>query len=170
MECFMRPRNEIHKYGTAECPNYTEYPSFFTIKLYHGGHFENLNSKFVNYKVDYFDFCNVDMMSMFEVGGMVSEAIGRKSVGIELYFKAPVEGMDEIGKLETDGDILVMTRLISKEVQYVEVFVIPHEFFPGASQPITEGNDSQGGVFTGSPPNPDWFTSQSRTKLMWCGS
>ncbi|KAK1403625.1 hypothetical protein POM88_003230 [Heracleum sosnowskyi] len=124
MEWFMRHRNEMHKYGTAECPNYTEYPSFFTIKLYHGGYFENLNSKFVNYKVDYFDFCNVDMMSMFEVGGMVSEAIGRKSVGIELYFKAPVEGMDEIGKLENDGDILVMTRLISKEVQYVEVFVV----------------------------------------------
>ncbi|KAK1375990.1 hypothetical protein POM88_032183 [Heracleum sosnowskyi] len=32
---------------------------------------------------------------------------------------------------------------------------IPHEFFPGASQPITEVNDSQGGVFTGSPPNPE---------------
>ncbi|KAK1363759.1 hypothetical protein POM88_039320 [Heracleum sosnowskyi] len=32
---------------------------------------------------------------------------------------------------------------------------IPHEFFPGASQPITEGNDSQGGVFTGPPPNPE---------------
>ncbi|KAK1359233.1 hypothetical protein POM88_043707 [Heracleum sosnowskyi] len=32
---------------------------------------------------------------------------------------------------------------------------IPHEFFPGASQPIIEGNDSQGDVFTGSPPNPE---------------
>ncbi|KAK1378127.1 hypothetical protein POM88_024871 [Heracleum sosnowskyi] len=148
-------RNEMHKYGTAECPNYTEYPSFFTIKLYHEGHFENLNSKFVNYKVDYFDFCNVDMMSMFEVGGMVSEAIGRKSVEIELYFKAPVEGMDEIGKLETDGDILVMTRLISKEVQYVEVFAvlieaiavqplpsnIPNSNIPNSNAPVIELED-----------------------------
>ncbi|KAK1382382.1 hypothetical protein POM88_020117 [Heracleum sosnowskyi] len=91
MECFKRPTNEMHKYGAAECPNYREYPSFFTIKLYYGGHFEDLNSKFVNYKIDYFDFCNVDLMSMFEVGSMVSESIGRKSVGLELYFKSSKE-------------------------------------------------------------------------------
>lgn len=33
--------------------------------------------------------------------------------------------------------------------------VIPHEFVPGASQPATEGNDSQGGVFNSPPPNPE---------------
>ena len=62
-------------------------------------------------------------MSIFEIGAMVSEAVGRKSIGLELYFKSPKEGMDEVGKLETDGDILLMTNLITKEVQYVEVFV-----------------------------------------------
>ncbi|KAK1395221.1 hypothetical protein POM88_014277 [Heracleum sosnowskyi] len=61
---------------------------------------------------------------MFEVGSMVSESVGRKSVGLELYFKSPKEGMDEIGKLEIDGDILLMTGLITEEVQYVEVFAV----------------------------------------------
>ncbi|KAK1391358.1 hypothetical protein POM88_010414 [Heracleum sosnowskyi] len=124
MEWFRRSKENMHKYGDAECPNYKDYPSFFTIKLYYGGHFENLNSKFVGYKIDYFDFCNVDLMSIFEVGSMVSECIGRKSAGIELYFKAPNEGMEEIGKLENDADVLVMTGLISEKVPYVEVFAV----------------------------------------------
>ncbi|KAK1364801.1 hypothetical protein POM88_040362 [Heracleum sosnowskyi] len=124
MEWFRRSKENMHKYGDAECPNYKDYPSFFTIKLYYGGHFENLNSKFVGYKIDYFDFCNVDLMSIFEVGSMVSECIGRKSAGIELYFKAPNEGMEEIGKLENDADVLVMTGLISEKHPYVEVFVV----------------------------------------------
>ncbi|KAK1370572.1 hypothetical protein POM88_036664 [Heracleum sosnowskyi] len=67
---------------------------------------------------------------MFEVGSMVSESVSRKSVGLELYFKSPKEGMDEIGKLETDGDNLFMTGLITKEVQYVEVFVVFIELEP----------------------------------------
>ncbi|KAK1399210.1 hypothetical protein POM88_009073 [Heracleum sosnowskyi] len=124
MEWFRRSKENMHKYGDAECPNYKDYPSFFTIKLYYGGHFENLNSKFVGYKIDYFDFCNVDLMSIFEVGSMVSECIGRKSAGIELYFKAPNEGMEEIGKLENDADVLVMTGLISENHPYVEVFAV----------------------------------------------
>ncbi|KAK1376554.1 hypothetical protein POM88_032747 [Heracleum sosnowskyi] len=124
MEWFRRSKENMHKYGDAECPNYKDYPSFFTIKLYYGGHFENLNSKFVGYKIDYFDFCNVDFMSIFEVGSMVSECIGRKSAGIELYFKAPNEGMEEIGKLENDADVLVMTGLISENHPYVKVFAV----------------------------------------------
>ncbi|KAK1396905.1 hypothetical protein POM88_006768 [Heracleum sosnowskyi] len=55
---------------------------------------------------------------------MVSECIGRKSAGIELYFKAPNKGMEEIGKLENDVDVLVMTGLISEKFPYVEVFVV----------------------------------------------
>ncbi|KAL8105777.1 hypothetical protein AgCh_029539 [Apium graveolens] len=51
------------KHGHGEI----DYPSFFTIKLYHGGRIENLNTEFVNYKRDYFDFCNVDV---FEVVAM----------------------------------------------------------------------------------------------------
>ncbi|KAK1353237.1 hypothetical protein POM88_052372 [Heracleum sosnowskyi] len=124
MEWFSRSKENMHKYGDAECPNYKDHPSFFTIKLYCGGHFENLNSKFVGYKIDYFDFCNVDLMSIFEVGSMVSECIGRKSAWIELYFKAPNEGMKEIGKLENDVDVLVMTGLVSEKFLYVEVFVV----------------------------------------------
>ncbi|KAK1364121.1 hypothetical protein POM88_039682 [Heracleum sosnowskyi] len=81
MEWFRRSKENIHKYGDAECPNY-------------------------------------------KVGSMVFECIGRKSAGIELYFKAPNEGMEEIGKLENDADVLVMTGLISEKNSYVEVFVV----------------------------------------------
>ena len=99
-------------------------PSHFTIKLYHGGHFENYNSKFVGYKVDYFDFCNVNLMFVFEVRAMVSIAIGRKSAAFDLYFKSPKESMELVGKLETDAETRMMTELISEQVQYVEVFVV----------------------------------------------
>lgn len=94
------------------------------IKLYHGGHFDCMNTKFVGYKVDYFDFCNLDRMSVFEVSEMVGEATGRKSDGMELYFKSPKEGMDQVGRLETNAEVRMMTDLINDEVQYVEVFAV----------------------------------------------
>ena len=53
----------------------------------------------MEYKIDYYDFCNVDKMSVFEVGAMVSESVGRKSIGATLYFKSPKEGMEKLGEL-----------------------------------------------------------------------
>ena len=108
--------------------------------MYHGGHFENENTKFVEYKVDYFDFCLVDYMSMFELGAMVSEAIGKKSAGTDMCFKSPTEGMEKISKLETDGDILLMTWLISEKVQYVEVFVVLIEPIEVVGLPLGQQN------------------------------
>ena len=92
--------------------------------MYHGGHFDDFFTKFVNYKIDYFDFCDADLMSIFEIGSMLSEAVGDKSVAFDLYFKSPNEGMELVGKLETDNDIMLMTSLLSKEVKYVEVFAV----------------------------------------------
>ncbi|KAK1379570.1 hypothetical protein POM88_026314 [Heracleum sosnowskyi] len=48
--------------------------------------------------------------------------------------------MDEIGKLETNGDILLMTGLITKEVQYVEVFVVFIELEPLTVEGLPLGN------------------------------
>ncbi|KAL1827134.1 hypothetical protein ACET3Z_005546 [Daucus carota] len=110
----------MHKYGLHECPDYKDYPSFFIIKMYHGGHFENEHNKFVGYKLDYFDVCNVDLMSMFEVAAMASEAISRKSAGADMYIKTPNEGMECVGRLKTDADVLLMTGLIYDKVQYIE--------------------------------------------------
>ena len=67
----------------------------------------------------------MDNIPVFEVGAMVSESVGRKSVGATLYFKSPKEGMKKLGELENDSDIIIMTSLITEEVhQFVEVFAV----------------------------------------------
>uniref|UniRef100_A0A162A701 Uncharacterized protein n=1 Tax=Daucus carota subsp. sativus TaxID=79200 RepID=A0A162A701_DAUCS len=76
--------------------------SVLTIKLYYGGHFDTSYSKFIEYEIDYYDFCDVDKMSVFEVGAIVSKSVDRKSVGATLYFKSPKEGMEKLGELEND--------------------------------------------------------------------
>ena len=92
--------------------------------MYYGGHFDTSYSKFIEYEIDYYNFCDVDKMSVFEVGAIVSKSVGRKTVGATLYFKSSKEGMEKLGELENDSDIIIMTSLISEEAQFVEVFAV----------------------------------------------
>ena len=46
--------------------------NYFTTIVHHGGQFVyTLNMKFMGRKVDYFDFCHVDAMSMIEINDMI---------------------------------------------------------------------------------------------------
>lgn len=60
-----------------------------------------------------------------------------------MYFKGPSEGMDEIGKLETGDDLMVMTSLVSRKLQYIEVFAVLVEK-PPPPHVNNDGNEGNG--------------------------
>ncbi|KAL8115849.1 hypothetical protein AgCh_022374 [Apium graveolens] len=73
MSWFMRLKEDAKIYDPDEHPRYSD-PDNFTIKLHHGGEIKTDPKLYVGGSVDYFDFCNVDELSLLDLNAMMKEA------------------------------------------------------------------------------------------------
>ncbi|XP_004296438.1 PREDICTED: uncharacterized protein LOC101302345 [Fragaria vesca subsp. vesca] len=81
---------------------------FFTIKVYHGGHYYHIEKKYIGGCISYYDDVDKDKMSLTEVYGMMM-GITRSYAGkrIDYYYSIGSEE-DIVAKLNNDGDALMM--------------------------------------------------------------
>ncbi|XP_062023137.1 uncharacterized protein LOC133739371 isoform X2 [Rosa rugosa] len=92
-----------------EIPDYG-HPDYFTVKVYHGGCIRD--SKYVGGKVDFYDNVDKDRMSLVEVDNMVRQLNPAYSnQRIDYWYKVGDED-DELIKLETDIDVMIMCSAV----------------------------------------------------------
>ncbi|XP_012852538.1 PREDICTED: uncharacterized protein LOC105972143 [Erythranthe guttata] len=97
-------------------PDYGDDPTDFTIQMHHGGYFADIGSRcYVGGKIDHFDHCNSDMMSMREM----------HSMSVELGLVQP-------------GDNNVVIRVVGVFVEHVKVDELVSD--DGDGYDIEEGN------------------------------
>ena len=77
---------------------------YFTIIMHHGGYF--LSNQYMEWDLAYFDFCEVDKMSLFELHSM-AEMVGR--VGLRVHYWKMLD-IDSFVEIATDADVMEMCR------------------------------------------------------------
>ncbi|KAK1355413.1 hypothetical protein POM88_048669 [Heracleum sosnowskyi] len=125
----MRPRNELRKYGKKERPEYKDGAEFFTIKMYHSGQWNEYMTKYSGGKIDYFDFCSIDKLSIIEITHMHAECGDDKGGLVKNWYKKPFVTMKNgLSSMSTDKDVMKMTELLNIKVGYMEVFVTVEKY------------------------------------------
>lgn len=115
----------------------------FSIKLFHGGVWTENPKRYNSGFVEYFDFCNVDEMSLLELFEMVKECGGFGCN--ELWYKDPGTDIEKgLFKLETDTDVMIMCSPLPK-CKFVEIYstcitLLSQENTQANSQQNTEQN------------------------------
>lgn len=78
---------------------------YFSIKLYHGGDFDETSAEYVGGNVDFFDMCCVVDMTLEELSAMLGE-LGLKLEDIELFYLIPETGLPHgLLPVETQTDL-----------------------------------------------------------------
>ncbi|KAL1816725.1 hypothetical protein ACET3Z_019299 [Daucus carota] len=132
----MRKREDMHIYGQRECPTYTSiidqafdtysniYSDYFTIKMHHSGEWNEYMTVYKYGKIDYFDCCNVDKISLIEIQAMHTECCEFKGGQISFWYKTPTTSiLEDLTDLLHDVDVMKMTRVLDRKLGIMEVYV-----------------------------------------------
>ncbi|KAK8575065.1 hypothetical protein V6N12_062742 [Hibiscus sabdariffa] len=116
-----------HRKKGLPSPLYAANSTKFTAVLHHGGFFSNTRSaKYNGKKVDYFDFCDVDEMSIFELVDMVQNLGIKRPVKL---FRIALDGAKKILPLCSDGDVMNMLGDLPRN-HHVHIFLVEQTFEP----------------------------------------
>ncbi|KAK8543725.1 hypothetical protein V6N13_025896 [Hibiscus sabdariffa] len=116
-----------HRKKGLPSPLYAVNSTKFTAVLHHGGFFSNIRSvKYNGKKVDYFDFCDVDEMSIFELVDMVQNLGIKRPVKL---FRIALDGAKKILPLCSDGDVMNMLGDLPRN-HHVHIFLVEQTFEP----------------------------------------
>ncbi|KAL8132436.1 hypothetical protein AgCh_008074 [Apium graveolens] len=107
MSWFMRLKEDAKIYDPEQHPQYSD-PDNFTIKLHHGVEIKTDPKLYVSGSVDYFDFCNVDELSLVDLNAMLKEA-------------GEMGGITGCFQLDSDDELMDMCALVKS--RYVDIFV-----------------------------------------------
>ena len=100
------------------------------MKVNHGGHFyeDNGKLKYVNGEVEYFDFCQVDYMSLIELDDFAGR-LGYEGKVEYCYKLGIADGIGSLKHLDDDMDVLGMVTEVGKD-RIVEIYmVVPQKPF-----------------------------------------
>ncbi|RXI02320.1 hypothetical protein DVH24_026850 [Malus domestica] len=102
----------------------------FTIKMFHGGQLSE--DFYVGGKMDFFDYCDKDFMSLLEVGNMVEE-LGYGNIFISYQYRIPgMEIQNGLKPLMTDSDVINMCKFVPNHT-VIDVYIekiTPEECVP----------------------------------------
>lgn len=99
-------------------------PDYFTIKMYHSGEWDEHMSSYKFGKIDYFDCCNVDRISLLEIHAMHRECGEVKGGCLMCWYKKPRTSMVEgLTDLLNDVDVMKLAHLLDTKIGYMEVYV-----------------------------------------------
>lgn len=83
---------------------FVEVALYFSIKLFHGGSFNDSWTEYFGGKIDYFVMCSIVNMKMDEIGAMIGE-LGLSLVSTQLQFLNPGNQLpDGLYPLENESD------------------------------------------------------------------
>lgn len=93
------------------CIFFAEGSDLFTIKYHHAGEFRVNPTRYIGGTVDYFDLCDVDTMSLIELGSMAKET---GEVGaLNFFYKWPKTDMNRgLHPIDNDADVVEMCELL----------------------------------------------------------
>ncbi|KAL4273610.1 hypothetical protein GQ457_13G010140 [Hibiscus cannabinus] len=108
----------------------------FTIVMHHGGYFLNQVLKNIVGKIEYFDFCDVDEMSMFELVDMVQISGIRNIVK---FFMFTSDGSHKILLVCYDIDVVNMLVDLPR-AHHVHLYLVEQEIAKGICKGLVGGN------------------------------
>ena len=97
---------------------------YFTIKMHHSGEWNEYMTVYKYGKIDYFDCCNVDKISLIEIQAMHTECCEFKGGHVSFWYKTPTTSLLEgITDLIHDVDVMKMTEVLDQKLGIMEVYV-----------------------------------------------
>ena len=97
-------------------------PDLFTIKLFHGGNFEENPKRYVGGSFHYVDLCDIDEFGFLELIAMSVE-LGDSGL-MTYYYKAPGTDIEKgLWVLKTDQDVVDMGHLIPP-TRFVHIYSV----------------------------------------------
>lgn len=94
----------------------------FIIEVHHGGFFvgQGLNRAYVDEKVNWFDYCEVDSWSPLWIDDFVEQLHYQKNEALKVYWLLPGRDLsDGLRVVSSDSDTLVMVSVVNKVKNYV---------------------------------------------------
>lgn len=113
---------------------------YFTIRIHHSGKFVELNHRcYVGGKVDYFDYCHQDEMSMLELNEMAKE-LGLTDILNFFHNRGVMNDCNYIDKMKSDIDTMFLDNFLD-DFRVTEIFV-EHEYLDESESVQNEDEDT----------------------------
>ncbi|KAL4282037.1 hypothetical protein GQ457_03G025760 [Hibiscus cannabinus] len=137
-----------HRKKGLPSPLYAANSTKFTAVLHHGGFFSNTRTaKYNGKKIDYFDFCDVDEMSVFELVDMVQNLGIKRPVKL---FRIALDGAKKILPLCSDSDVMNMLGDLPRN-HHVHIFLVEQTFEPQFENELPTKPESEPHVIVDEP-------------------